>query len=60
MVGALFFCVTLKGRIGGHTPSVQTGAETSDIGVEAVKNGETAHTNLKQLILHHTKSSEYA
>jgi len=32
-----FFCATLTGRRGGHTPFVQAGAETSDTGVEAVK-----------------------
>ena len=37
MVDALFFCATLTGHRGGHTPFVQTGAETSDTGVEAVK-----------------------
>jgi len=37
MVDGLFFCATLTGRRGGHTPFVQTGAETPDTGVEAVK-----------------------
>ena len=37
MVDGLFFCATLTGRIGSHTPFVQAGAETSDTGVEAVK-----------------------
>jgi len=37
MVDDLFFCATLTGRRGGHTPFVQAGAETSDTGVEAVK-----------------------
>jgi len=30
MVDGLFFCTTLTGRRGGHTPSVEAGAETSD------------------------------
>jgi len=39
MVDGLFFCATLTGRRGGHTPFVQPqeGAETSDTGAEAVK-----------------------
>jgi len=37
MVDGLFFCATLTGRRGGHTPSVQAGAETSDTGAEAVE-----------------------
>ena len=37
MVDRLFFCATLTGRRGSHTPFVQAGAETSDTGVEAVK-----------------------
>jgi len=37
MVDALFFCATLTGRRGGHTPFVQAGVETSDTGAEAVK-----------------------
>jgi len=37
MVDGLFFCATLTGRRGGHTPFVQARAETSDTGVEAVK-----------------------
>jgi len=37
MVDSLFFCVTLAGRSGGHTPFVQAGAETSDTGAETVK-----------------------
>ena len=37
MVDGLFFCITLTGRRGGHTPYVQAGAETSDTGAEAVK-----------------------
>jgi len=36
MVDGLFFCATLTGRRGGHTPFVQAGAETSDTGAEAV------------------------
>jgi len=30
MVDGLFFCATLTGRRGDHTPSVQVGVETSD------------------------------
>jgi len=37
MVDGLFFCATLTGRRGGHTPFVQAGAETSDTGAQAVK-----------------------
>ena len=37
MVHGLFFCATLTRRRGGHTSFVQTGAETSDTGVKAVK-----------------------
>jgi len=37
MVDGLFFCDTLTGRRGGHTPFVQTGAETSNNGGESVK-----------------------
>jgi len=37
MVDGLFFCATLTSRIGGHTPFVQAGAETSDTGAEAVE-----------------------
>ena len=37
MADGLFFCATLTGRRGGHTPFVQAGAETSDTGVEALK-----------------------
>jgi len=33
----VLFCATLTGRRGGHTPFVQAGAQTSDIGAEAVK-----------------------
>jgi len=36
MVDGLF-CATLTGRRGGHTPFVQAGAETTDIGADAVK-----------------------
>jgi len=32
MVDGLFFCATLTGRRGGHSPFVQAGAETSDTG----------------------------
>ena len=38
MVDGLFFCATLTGRRGGHTPFVQAGAETSDTGAEAVES----------------------
>jgi len=37
MVDGLFFCATLTGHTGSHTPFVQVGAETSDTGIEAVK-----------------------
>jgi len=37
MVDSSFFCATLTGRRGGHIPFVQTGAETSDTGAEAVR-----------------------
>jgi len=37
MVDGLFFCITLTGRRGGHTPFVQTGVESSDPGAEAVE-----------------------
>ena len=37
MVKGLFFCATLTGRRGGHTPFVQPGADMSDTGVEAVE-----------------------
>ena len=37
MMNGLFFCATLTGRRGGHTPFVLAGAETSDSGAEAVK-----------------------
>jgi len=37
IVDGLFFCARLTGRIGGNTPFVQAGAETPDIGAEAVK-----------------------
>jgi len=37
MVHGLFFCVTITGRRGGHTPFEQAGAETSITGAEAVK-----------------------
>jgi len=38
MVDGLFFCATLTGRRGGHTPFVQARAETSKTGAEAVKS----------------------
>jgi len=37
MVDGLFFYATLTGRRGGHTPFVQAGAETFDIGAEAIE-----------------------
>jgi len=37
MADGLFFCATLTGRRGGHTPFVQAVAETSDTGAEGVK-----------------------
>jgi len=37
MVVDLFFCATLTGRTGGHTPFVFTGAGMSSTGAEAVK-----------------------
>ena len=37
IVDGLFFCATLTGRRGGHTPFLQAGAETSDTGAGAVK-----------------------
>jgi len=37
MVNGLIFCATLTGRRGGHTPFVQTGAETSDTSAEAIE-----------------------
>jgi len=38
MVDDLFFCATLAGRRRDHIPFVQAGAETSEIGAEAVKS----------------------
>ena len=37
MIDDLFFCATLTGRRGSHTPFVQAGAETPYIVVEGVK-----------------------
>jgi len=37
MVDGLFFCATLTGHGGGHTPYAQAGAETSDTGVDVVE-----------------------
>ena len=37
MVGGLFFCATLAGRRGGHTPFVQAGAEISDSSAKVIK-----------------------
>jgi len=37
MVDGLFFCATLTGRRGGHTPFVQAEAETFVTGAEGVK-----------------------
>jgi len=34
MVDGLFFCASVTGRRGGHTPFVKAGAETSDTGAE--------------------------
>jgi len=38
MVDGLFFCATLTGRRGDHTPFVQTWAETPDTSADAVKS----------------------
>jgi len=38
MVDGLFFCTTLTGRRGSHTPFVQTGRETPGTDAEAVKS----------------------
>jgi len=38
MVDGLFFCATLTGRRGGHTPFVQAEANASDTGAQAVKS----------------------
>jgi len=37
MVNGLIFYVTLTNRINGHTPFMQTGAETSDTRTETVE-----------------------
>jgi len=37
VVNSLIFCATLTSCRGGHTPFVQTGAETSDTSMEAVE-----------------------
>ena len=37
VVNGLFFCATLTGRRGGHTPFVQAGVETSNTSAEVVK-----------------------
>ena len=37
MVDGLFFCATLTGRRGVHTPFVQAGTEPSDTGAEAIE-----------------------
>jgi len=37
MVDGLFFCTTLTGRRGGHTPFVQVRAKAFDTGAEAAK-----------------------
>jgi len=37
MVGSVFFCATLMGRRGCHTPFVQAGAETTDTGAGVVE-----------------------
>ena len=36
MVDGLFFCATLTGRRGGHTPFVQAGVEVRDTSIETV------------------------
>jgi len=38
MVDGLFFCATLTGHRGDHTPFAQAGVEKSDAGAEAVKS----------------------
>ena len=40
MVDGLLICATLTGGRGGHTPFVQTRAETPDTGAEAVKSNQ--------------------
>ena len=40
MVNGLFFCPTLTGHRGGHTPFVQAGAVTSNTSAEGVKPDE--------------------
>jgi len=37
MVDGSFFCATLTGRGGGHSPFVQAGAETPDTGAEVLQ-----------------------
>jgi len=37
MVDGLFFCATLTGRRGGHTPFAPAGADTSDTDGDAVE-----------------------
>jgi len=37
IIDSLFFCATLTGCRGGHTPFVQAGAETPNTHAEAVK-----------------------
>jgi len=37
IVDGFFFCATLTGRTGGHTPFAQAGAETSNTGSEVVE-----------------------
>jgi len=37
MVDNLFFCATLMGHRGDHTPFSQVGLETSDTGAEGIK-----------------------
>jgi len=37
MVNGLFFCATLTGCRGGHTPSVQVGVETTGTGVRQLR-----------------------
>ena len=54
-VEGLFFCTTLTGLRGGHTPFIQAGMETSDTGAEAVKpdpgSSWEGHSGLERLVL---------
>jgi len=51
MVGGVFFCATLAGRRGGHTPFVQTRAETSDTCAEANKGVRKTFADSKSFML---------